>query len=270
MKNQVLMKLSFNNFLILFGQSFKNYNYWIYSAKINTYKRYRRSVLGPWWLTLNLLIFISSVGLLWAYIWKVDLRTYVPFFAFGIVFWELVQSTILKSIGLYKLKEGVIKSINVNKLNYHFEVITIVIINFLHNCAFIIPLSLLICFYKGSYAVILLIPTMLIYLLNMFFISILISILSTRYKDLEMVIEHLLRIIFLMTPIIWLPTIFSEESMFIKYNFLYHYLEIFRAPLMGQIPTVQNYLITFCSTLVFMVLGIYTYLKYNKKIVFWI
>ena len=86
------MKMIFESFLKEFKKSLKNSDFWMFSAKINTYKRYRRSSIGPWWLTINLLIFVLSVGLIWSILWKINLKVYLPFFLFGMVFWEIVSS----------------------------------------------------------------------------------------------------------------------------------------------------------------------------------
>ena len=77
------MKSNLINFYKELRESINNKDFWIYSAKINTYKRYRRSVLGPWWLTLNLLIFVLSVGFIWSLLWKIDLKVIYPFLCLG-------------------------------------------------------------------------------------------------------------------------------------------------------------------------------------------
>jgi ABC-type polysaccharide/polyol phosphate export permease len=264
------MKSNLINFYKELRDSINNKDFWIYSAKINTYKRYRRSVLGPWWLTLNLLIFVLSVGFIWSLLWKIDLKSYLPFFMFGMVFWELVSSTVGKSISVLKLNENLIKTINVPKLNFNFQVSVIVIINFFHNCFIIIPLGLILNFIQSSYAMIMIIPTLFLFSLNIFFLSIIISILSVRYKDFEMILEHIMRILFLITPIIWMPSIIPDKSIFLKANILYPYVEIFRLPLQGTFPTFSHYLTVILCTLILGFLSVLIFEKNKKKIVFWI
>ncbi|MEA2755782.1 MAG: lipopolysaccharide transport system permease protein, partial [Aliidongia sp.] len=41
--------------------------------------RYRRSVLGPFWMTLSMAIFIVTLGLIYSRIFHAELRTFLPY-----------------------------------------------------------------------------------------------------------------------------------------------------------------------------------------------
>ncbi len=264
------MNLIFKSFFVEIKKSLNNRDFWIYSAKINTYKRYRRSSIGPWWLTINLLIFALSVGLIWSILWKINLKVYLPFFLFGMVFWEIVSSTVNKSISIFKMNENLIKTVKIPKLNFNFQVSSIIVINFLHNCLIIIPLGILLNILNSSYAILMLIPTLLLFSVNVFFLSIIISVLCVKFKDLDMILEHLMRIIFLITPIIWMPEILPEKSIFLKLNFLYPYVEIFRSPLIGNVPELSQYISVIIVTLIIALISITVYEKNKNKLVFWL
>ena len=47
-------------------------------------------------------------------------KVYLPFFLFGMVFWEIVASTVNKSISIYKLNENLIKTINIPKFAFKY------------------------------------------------------------------------------------------------------------------------------------------------------
>lgn len=264
------MKTIFESFFKEIKKSLESSDFWIFSAKINTYKRYRRSSIGPWWLTINLLIFVLSVGLIWSILWKINLKVYLPFFLFGMVFWEIVSSTVNKSISVFKLNEQLIKTVNVPKLNFNFQVSSIILINFLHNCLIIIPLGILLNLFNSSFAIFMLIPTLILFSINVFFLSIIISVLCVKFKDLDMILEHIMRIIFLITPIIWMPEILPEKSLFLKINFLYPYVEIFRSPLIGNFPDLSQYVSVICVTIILAFISIIIYEKNKNKLVFWL
>ena len=84
-----------------------------------------------------------------------------------------------------------------------------------------------------------LIPTLILFAVNVFFLSIIISISCVKYKDLDMILEHLMRIIFLINSIIWMPNIVPAKSLFLKINFLYPYVEIFRLPFNWKFLIIQ-------------------------------
>ena len=115
-----------------------------------------------------------------------------------------------------------------------------------------------------------LIPTLILFSINVFFLSIIISVLCVKFKDLDMILEHIMRIIFLITPIIWMPEILPEKSLFLKINFLYPYVEIFRSPLIGNFPNLSQYVSVICVTIILALISIIVYEKNKNKLVFWL
>ena len=81
-----------------FIKSFRSTNQWLLLAWYDIRQRYRRSVLGPFWITLSTAIMILALGYLWTHIFKVDIPTFLPFFAAGtimlqsrLVLWNLLR-----------------------------------------------------------------------------------------------------------------------------------------------------------------------------------
>src|SRR6202051_1205821 len=48
-------------------------------------QRYRRSVLGPFWITLSTGIFILLLGVIYSRLFKMDVANYLPFLTVGFV-----------------------------------------------------------------------------------------------------------------------------------------------------------------------------------------
>ena len=53
-------------------------------------------------------------------------------------------------------------------------------------------------------------------------------------------------------------------------NLIYHYIEIFRQPMLGNAPSELNILITLVTTLILLFLSIFVLNKYKKKIIYWL
>ncbi|CRL44004.1 hypothetical protein SGGMMB4_00856 [Sodalis glossinidius str. 'morsitans'] len=43
-------------------------------------QRYKRSVLGPFWVTLSTGVLVGMLSVLWSTLFKLDVREYLPFF----------------------------------------------------------------------------------------------------------------------------------------------------------------------------------------------
>ena len=56
---------------------------WLYMAVQDIKLRYRRSMIGPWWVTISTGIMVLMLGFLWSHIFNQAIDTYLPFFAIG-------------------------------------------------------------------------------------------------------------------------------------------------------------------------------------------
>ena len=74
----------------------RNYPVWWILAWQDIRQRYRRSVLGPFWITLTMMATIAGMGPLYAALLKIDARDFIPYLALGLIAWGLVSSIILE------------------------------------------------------------------------------------------------------------------------------------------------------------------------------
>src|SRR4051812_11315803 len=74
-------------------------------------QRFRRSILGPFWLTLSTGIMLVALGFVYATIFKMELREYFPFLAAGIVTWTLVFNLVAEGCQTFIVSEPMIKQI---------------------------------------------------------------------------------------------------------------------------------------------------------------
>src|ERR1700682_1541938 len=56
-------------------------------------QRYRRSTLGPFWLTISTGIMVGTMGVLYARLMSQDINEYLPYLAVGLVLWTFISST---------------------------------------------------------------------------------------------------------------------------------------------------------------------------------
>ena len=68
---------------------FISHEQWLYMAIQDIKLRYRRSMIGPWWVTISTGIMVLMLGFLWSHIFGQAIDTYLPYFAIGFVVWEI-------------------------------------------------------------------------------------------------------------------------------------------------------------------------------------
>ena len=70
---------------------------WLLLAWQDIRLRYRRSILGPFWITISMAISIYSMGFLYGNLFKMDLQQYFPFLATGLLTWTFINTVISDS-----------------------------------------------------------------------------------------------------------------------------------------------------------------------------
>ena len=68
--------------------------------------RYRGSMLGPFWLTISTGVMVASLGMLYSTLFKMDLKTYLPFLALSQVLWGFLGVVVSEACTTFTDAEG--------------------------------------------------------------------------------------------------------------------------------------------------------------------
>jgi homopolymeric O-antigen transport system permease protein len=71
--------------------------------------RYRGSVLGPFWVTINTLMMVAGMSLIYSQLFNIDKNTYLPYLTIGLVVWQFISGVITDSCDTFVRAEGTIK-----------------------------------------------------------------------------------------------------------------------------------------------------------------
>jgi len=99
------------------------------------------------------------------------------------------------------------------------------------------------------------------------------GVLGARFRDLGELFNAIMRISFLATPIIWVPTKDMETGIigsFLVYNPFYHFVDVIRAPLLGQSVSLLSWSILLVLTLSGFLTASLLKKYYSHRLVFWL
>jgi ABC-type polysaccharide/polyol phosphate export permease len=252
-----------------FIASIMNWELWGYFAWQEIKLRYRRSKIGPFWITLSMAIFCVSLGIVYSKIFKMDMKEYFPFLSIGFVFWGLISGMLCDMPNIYIENAAYIKDIKINPLDILFKVITRHIIIFLHNFIIIIAIYVYFNMNPGFIAIIAL-PGMILVLMNLITIGVVLSLFGTRFRDVSPIIQSLTQMLFFITPITWLPRLLPSNSWVIKINPFVYFLDLSRSPLLGELPSMQSWIVAICTLMFFSSMATLVYNRKSHCIPFWV
>ncbi len=233
---------------------------------------YRRSVVGPFWITGGMAIQIATMGVVFSLIFKSDIQNYLPFLSSSIIIWGFMSSVISEGCLSYIAGEAIIKQLNIPLYVYVLRVVWKNIITFGHNLI-ILPLVFLATWQGVSWQIVFVIPGLLILIVNLTWLATLLGALSSRFRDLPPIITSLLTVAFYLTPVMWYPTLIGNNQLahlLLGLNPFYHLLQIVRLPLLGEAPTIENWILSLSFALFGWLVTNILMRRIQKKIAYWV
>lgn len=249
--------------------SLVRYSLWSHLALSEIRQRYQRSVLGPWWTTLSMLIFILVMSAVFSRLFHQSLGEYIPFFSAGFLFWTLISGCIIESTDVFKNHSGFIKQMNLPYHVYLFKHLSKHLILLGHN--FVV--YLLVCaFFKviPSFTWFFLLPGLLLLIANLYWVCLLISLVSTRFRDMVPIVGSAIQTIFFVTPISWTPKLLDNHPALLKLNPLTYLLDIVRSPLLNQYPLLISWEVCLWMAVLGSLVSFFIFARTRHWIVFWV
>lgn len=242
---------------------------WLTLARQDIKLRYRRSILGPLWITISMAITIYSMGFLYGRLFHIELANYLPYLASGVIGWSLISNILLESTQVFVDAEPYIKSQESFLSLFMMRLIIRNIIVFLHNIITFIPIVIIFKI-KIGFEILLLIPAVMMIGVIAFFWGTILGIVGARYRDFQQIISSVIQVIFFMTPIMWMPdNLPLQAQWFIKLNPLNHLLNLIRYPLIHNNVSIEwGWILLLAGSGIL----IYTALvqTFKNRVVFWL
>ena len=233
--------------------------------------RYRRSQLGPLWITLSTAIMIYSMGFLYSRLFKIDLSTYYPYLATGLITWTFISSIILEANDAFVENAGFIKQ---TCLPFSIYILRLLMRNFiilLHNILPVLPILIYFKVVPSFEGLFYLIGGLILFLNIGFSFGFIFALLGSRFRDMKPIVASLVQVCFLLTPILWQHAMLSPKlQAWMNLNPFYQLIQLLRAPLLGEIPSLNTVL--YCLTLAvigWIVMAI-TLARCRHRIAFWV
>lgn len=232
-------------------------------------QRYRRSVIGPFWLTFSYGMLILSMGPLYGKLLQQDLSAYLPYLAVGFVAWMLISSLITEACGAFTGAEGYITQM---KLPFTVHVLRVVwrnVLVFAHN--FIIVVVVMFFAQPPVTWALLTVPLgVLLIALNGVWIGLLFGLLCARFRDLTQVVGTMVQVAFFLTPVMWRPEMIGRNRWAADWNPLYHMLEIVRSPIISGSVSYLSWAVSLGLAVCGLVFALVIFARFRSRIAYWL
>tara|TARA_B100000963_G_scaffold361745_1_gene399204 strand:- start:6341 stop:7105 length:765 start_codon:yes stop_codon:yes gene_type:complete len=229
--------------------------------------KYSRSTLGPFWITLNTLILISGLSIVSYSLFGMPMGKMVPWIGFGIITWNYILTTVDESTTIFLSPI----LLNIRTSPFKFSLINIFknVIIFSHNLIVAIPIILIFKIDINLNSLFIIYGFFILFINSINF-SILIGFLCLRFRDFILIIKNIFYLLFLMTPIFWMPDVLTGlRVLLIDINILFHLIQTVRQPLLGLPIDKLTYLVSISFTIFSSLLCFLINRRYKKFYIFW-
>jgi ABC-type polysaccharide/polyol phosphate export permease len=231
--------------------------------------RYRRTVLGYLWTLINPLLMMGVTAVVFATLFKLDLATYTIFLFAGMVPWNFFAMSVTQSCGSFISNEGLIKKIYLPKIIFPLSLNLGILVDSVLSLAalflIIIPFGA-----KVTPALLFLPVAYVLLFLFAFGVSLVMSVATVFFRDLQYVIGVLMQAWFFLTPVMYRhEALTGHISWIVQLNPMVSFIELFRAPiLLGQLPSTHALAVSAAVVAGSLLVGFLTLLRQEKNIVF--
>ncbi|KAF0849716.1 ABC-2 type transport system permease protein [Nocardia caishijiensis] len=241
-------------------------------------QRYRRSVLGPFWITIATGLQALAMGLLYSTLLNQPISEYLPYVTIGLIIWNVINASIIEGADVFIANEGLIKQLP-SALSVHvYRLVWRQFLFFVHNVAIYALLVVVFALWRNlDVSVLLAIPAIGLLFLNAMWVTIVFGIFATRYRDIAPILGSMTLMLFVLTPVMWstkaLETAvggMSDRAKLIEIVPTFHYLEIVRAPLLGEPSQWHHWAIVGAITVVGWAVAILALKQYRARVPYWV
>jgi ABC-2 type transport system permease protein/lipopolysaccharide transport system permease protein len=252
-----------------FARAIALWRLWVSMGWQDIKQRYRRSMLGPFWLTLSMAITIGALGFLYGQLFGIELAIYLPFLTLGFIIWGFISSIITDGCSSLIAAEGFIRQVRLPFMLHALRCVWRNLIMLAHNAVVFIPVVIIFQIWPG-WPILLVIPGMVLLTINAVWVTLLLGAVCARFRDIPPIAASLVQVAFFLTPIIWMPELLRERVMFAEANPFYHFVEILRAPLLGIVPQMQTYNVVIGVTVVGWAVTWLFFRRFRCRLAYWI
>lgn len=234
-------------------------------------QRYRRSSLGPFWLTISMGVLIGALGFVFGSLFRMPMDRFLPFLTCGLIIWTLIMALITEGCTAFTESSAMIKQMSLPLYTYILKVTWRNLVIFGHNIV-IFPLVMLVFWVPVSPVMLVAVPGLLLLIINLSWLALFFGVVCTRYRDVPQIVASLFTVFFYMTPIIWMPEMMPDRvgALMLNLNPFYHLIEIVRAPLLGKMPAILNWQVCLLMALAGWFFTSLFFGRFRSRIAYWL
>ena len=242
---------------------------WLTVGLYDIRKRYRRSLLGPFWITVSVGTFILGLSFIYAPLVGGDMKSFLPFIAFGFIAWQFISQLLMDGCNVFIANGPIIQQLRAPLSIYIYQTVWRHLIILAHNFLIYVVVAVAYGLWP-SWQTLLVIPGILLVCINGLSFGMLFGTLCARFRDIPPIVTTITQMMFLLTPILWRPDQVPGRELVYQLNPFFYLVQVIREPLEGVSPSLFIWSVTVGLTAVGFLVSLLFFSRFRNRIVYWL
>jgi ABC-type polysaccharide/polyol phosphate export permease len=254
------------------GESLRNPEFWALSSWLDIIVRARKSRFGILWLLAPSVVYVFGLGVFFAGLQPEPSDSYFAYVALGAMVFRSLMSAVIGSAGVFHGSHAFIMDGHMRMTDYLLQSLAK---SFFDYCMYVpvVAVALALAGDVSWTGLLWTVPATALIYLNALWFSTLFALAGARFPDFSQLLNNIAIFLFLLTPIIWYPQMMPAGSLrahLMRLNPFYHFVEIFRAPVLGEPVERMSIVYVAALTVVGLALATWAYRRYARYVPLWI
>ena len=220
--------------------------YWLIRPIFVILNNFSKSKAGPIWLNVGPFLLISLLAFIFSNSKEITFTSYFPYCAIGYMLWTMTGEVFSSSFDFIKKNRGFIENSGMPLGAIALHEVMLNIYTFIFRSPIII-LALILTISSASISGYTLgFLGLILICITQLLVIIFFAAAFHRFNDFRQLSDAIMRIGFLATPIFWEPERLAGSPLFyvlVEFNPFWHFIQIIRAPLLGDAYPVTSLII---------------------------
>lgn len=247
----------------------RRFDLWGTLAWYDTLLRYRRSLLGPLWITLSMGLLLLGMGPLYAVLFDVPLHRFYPHLALGVIVWHFLVGAVTDGCQVFIAAAPYLKQAAFPLSAFVWRSLARLVIQFGHHLVLYVPVAI----WAGitpSPRMLLVVPGLLVLLVNLHAVMTILGVATARFRDVAPIAGAAMQFLMFLTPVFWMPDSLQGRARYVLWNPLAQLLDVVRLPLLGAAPAPGTWRFLALFTALSVATAAAVYARCRRRVVYWI
>lgn len=244
---------------------------WFHLAMRAMSNQYRRTVLGPWWITVQMAIFTCGLSVVWGWILQADLGEFLPYVALGVISFGLASGLVESGARAFTGAGVAICSSTLPLSTYVLRGVAEQVLQFLHNIVLYLPIAIAFAIPLTPSAL-WAVPALVLIVAFGAGAGLWLGPLVSRWRDLGPLVAAVMRLMFFFTPIFWQESSLSaaQRTALSSWNPFAYMVNAMRGPLLGEGLDWPALAGTAAAAVVSLAAGVIVFTRSRSRIPLWV